>query len=119
MTDKKPWCPAHGYPLPCYKCGMPLDEIHPQREMLTDNIYNSLKEIQEEEGIRFNNKAFIADRLAPKLSKLGYHKLDEEELAKGLAEILGNVKWSNIRDGSRNYWRKVARQILSLFPLEG
>ena len=21
------WCPQHGYPLPCYKCGMPLSQL--------------------------------------------------------------------------------------------
>ena len=52
---------------------------------------------------------------ATKLVDAGYRKLDEEKVAKGLAEIMGNVKWANIRDGSRNYWRSKARQIMEMF----
>ena len=36
------WCPQHGYPLPCYKCGMPLSQTS-QKE-----IY----ELGEKAGIR-------------------------------------------------------------------
>lgn len=41
---------------------------------LEDDIYNSLCEIEKEEKVRLNNKAFITDFLSKKLEKLGYKK---------------------------------------------
>ena len=38
-------------------------------EEITDFLYNALKEIEVEEGIRLSDRAFIADHLAPKLAK--------------------------------------------------
>jgi len=40
MGDDK-WCPQHGYPLPCDKCGMPSKT---QKELIDDRI-DSLKEL--------------------------------------------------------------------------
>jgi len=31
------WCPQHGYPLPCYKCGMPLSKLQ-QKEIYQAGI---------------------------------------------------------------------------------
>lgn len=31
------WCPQHGYPLPCHKCGMPLSQPQ-QREIYKAGI---------------------------------------------------------------------------------
>ena len=42
----------------------------PDREEMTDWIYNSLKEIETEEDIKLSDRAFIADHLAPKLVSL-------------------------------------------------
>ena len=35
---RKRWCPQHGYPLPCHKCGMPLSQTD-QKEIY-DAGYN-------------------------------------------------------------------------------
>jgi len=52
---------------------MPDDEI-------TDWLYNALKEIEAEEGMRLSDRAFVADHLAPKLlSLLGDVKRKERE----------------------------------------
>jgi len=40
------WCPQHGYPLPCYKCGMPLSE--PQQ----GEIYELGRKAGRDEGFR-------------------------------------------------------------------
>ena len=34
MEDSK-WCPQHGYPLPCDKCGMPSKTL---KELIDDRI---------------------------------------------------------------------------------
>jgi len=40
------WCPQHGYPLPCYKCGMPLSHVS-QGELLEEGRRNGIKEVVE------------------------------------------------------------------------
>ena len=48
-ADKIKWCPQHGYPLPCDKCGMPLSQ--PQQK----EVYEAGKKIgREEAGEEFN-----------------------------------------------------------------
>ncbi len=49
-------------------------------DIVTDDVYNSLKQIQEEEKVKLSDKAFIAQFLAKKLIKLGYRK---EEVLNG------------------------------------
>ncbi len=44
-------------------------------ENLENDIYNSLKDIQREEKVKLENKAFIADFLSQKLHQLGYKKI--------------------------------------------
>ena len=41
MEDIK-WCPQHGYPLPCAKCGMP--SIESQREIFEKGRQAGIKE---------------------------------------------------------------------------
>lgn len=41
-------------------------------EMICDDIYEALKEIQKEEGVLLSSKAFIADFLSQKLCTWGY-----------------------------------------------
>ena len=44
------WCPQHGYPLPCYKCGMPLSGVD-QKEIYKagyDKAMAQLAEMTEE-----------------------------------------------------------------------
>lgn len=43
-------------------------------ELLGDDIYRGLKEIQNETGIKLENKALITDLLSQKLYILGYRK---------------------------------------------
>ena len=38
------WCPQHGYPLPCYKCGMPLSQPQ-QKEIYEDGRRAGIKEV--------------------------------------------------------------------------
>ena len=45
-------------------------------EKIGDDIYYSLKEIQEEEGVKVENRAFIADFLSKKLQQRGYRRPD-------------------------------------------
>ena len=44
MEDIK-WCPQHGYPLPCAKCGMP--SIESQREIFEKGRQAGKKEVVE------------------------------------------------------------------------
>ena len=52
------WCPQHGYPLPCYKCGMPLTS--PQQKEIFKAGY--------EEAVRFTHRQF--DRNLPEIMEL-------------------------------------------------
>ena len=40
------WCPQHGYPLPCDKCGMPLTQIS-QKEIYENGKKAKIKEVVE------------------------------------------------------------------------
>lgn len=40
------WCPQHGYPLPCYKCGMPLSQLQ-QKEIYEAGVKAGIKEVVE------------------------------------------------------------------------
>lgn len=40
------WCPQHGYPLPCYKCGMPLSNVS-QKEIYEKGEKAGIKEVVE------------------------------------------------------------------------
>ena len=42
------WCPQHGYPLPCDKCGMPLTQLQ------QDEIHKA----GYEEAVRFTHRQF-------------------------------------------------------------
>ncbi|KKN73831.1 hypothetical protein LCGC14_0396330 [marine sediment metagenome] len=41
------WCPQHGYPLPCYKCGMPLSQTS-QKEIYRAGIKEVVDWLKEE-----------------------------------------------------------------------
>ena len=43
------WCPQHGYPLPCYKCGMPLTQAQ-QKEIYQAGIREVIKRIEDNAG---------------------------------------------------------------------
>jgi len=45
---------------------------------LIDDIFQSLKEIEVEEGVPLMDKAFIADYLSFKLEKLSYRKIKDK-----------------------------------------
>ncbi len=45
MEDIK-WCPQHGYPLPCHKCGMPLSKIQ-QKDIYQAGIREVVEWIEE------------------------------------------------------------------------
>lgn len=67
------WCPQHGYPLPCYKCGMPLTQ--PQQK----EIY----ELGKKAGIKYTlSRAVSEGFLSVVNGKHGIHIPDElyEEL---------------------------------------
>ncbi len=40
------WCPQHGYPLPCHKCGMPLSQ-ESQKEIFESGKKAGIKEVLE------------------------------------------------------------------------
>ena len=40
------WCPQHGYPLPCNKCGMPLSQIQ-QKDVYESGRQAGIKEVVE------------------------------------------------------------------------
>ena len=48
------WCPQHGYPLPCDKCGMPLSR--PQQK----EIYESGKQVGRREVVEWIGKQLTA-----------------------------------------------------------
>ena len=39
------WCPQHGYPLPCHKCGMPLSQVQ-QKEIYQAGIKEVVKWVE-------------------------------------------------------------------------
>lgn len=48
------WCLPHGYPLPCYKCGMPLTEMQ-QKEIYKagmQKVADFIKEHSNNEGYK-------------------------------------------------------------------
>ncbi len=49
------------------------------REILGNDIYESLCRVQKEQKVCLTNKAFITDFLSQKLVQLGYYKLDKEQ----------------------------------------
>ena len=40
------WCPQHGYPLPCHKCGMPLSQTS-QKEIYQAGIREVVEWIEQ------------------------------------------------------------------------
>ena len=43
------WCPQHGYPLPCNKCGMPLTQLQ-QEEIFEAGIREVVEWIENNHG---------------------------------------------------------------------
>jgi len=41
------WCPQHGYPLPCYKCGLPLSSTD-QKEIYKAGQKNVMGWVEKE-----------------------------------------------------------------------
>jgi len=48
-------------------------------EELEDAIYESLSDIEKEEEIKLDDKAFVSDFLSEKLYAMGYRKVKEVE----------------------------------------
>ncbi len=40
------WCPQHGYPLPCDKCGYPLSQLD-QKQIFESGRKSGIKEVVE------------------------------------------------------------------------
>jgi len=51
-TEDIKWCPQHGYPLPCNKCGMPLSQLQ------QEEIYKLGKQEGINEVVEFVKKNF-------------------------------------------------------------
>ena len=83
------------------------------RDELMDDIYESLKEIQEEEEVNLSEKGFTADFLSQKLLKLGYHKLPEGEIEHILEtqELLCKLGTSDKGDGSCSLCRSIKEKL--------
>ncbi len=79
FEPKSEWCPQHGYPLPCYKCGMPK----PSGRLLTDEqmrikldkilgqkvrTYDAIK--GEPEIISYIHGTSVYEDLLPQITKL-------------------------------------------------
>ena len=45
-TKDVEWCPQHGYPLPCHKCGMPLSQVS-QKEIYEKGKQAGIREVVE------------------------------------------------------------------------
>ncbi len=69
MEDIK-WCPQHGYPLPCDKCGMPLSQLQ-QKEIYQSGIREVVEWFREELGGEY---PFDTQLLDDKLREWGVDK---------------------------------------------
>ena len=69
------WCPQHGYPLPCYKCGMPLNDIQQK------DIY----ELGKQAGIKTEQKRMT--KALRELHKQGWTLLDVIEAEDTMGEV--------------------------------
>ena len=64
------WCPQHGYPLPCAKCGMPLTQVA-QKEIFEKGKQAGIKEAVEwlyketGECPLYNDGSFIIAKMRP------------------------------------------------------
>ena len=56
------WCPQHGYPLPCYKCGMPLSQPQ-QKEIYEAGKQEGRREVMEFVESTYNMGSEWRDKL--------------------------------------------------------
>lgn len=71
------WCPQHGYPLPCYKCGMPLTQIQ-QKEVYQAGIKEVVEWVQSHTLIKPNKDSLT--KFTP------FYQIEEQELGKKCKE---------------------------------
>jgi len=67
------WCPQHGYPLPCYKCGMPLSQVS-QKE-----IFKAGKKAGQEDVIK---RIAAGEEILIDSQNVRYYQLGGEEWQK-------------------------------------
>lgn len=66
----------------------------PQREKITDWIYDALKEIEKEEGIKLSDRGFIADHLAPKIIALFDDVKKQERITAKIICLCGSTRFT-------------------------
>ena len=70
------WCPQHGYPLPCFKCGMPLSQMK-QKDIYELGRGAGIKEVVE----------WLENNLEPTIPmSLEYEKLQAQKKIWGIDE---------------------------------
>ncbi len=75
------WCPQHGYPLPCAKCGMPLPQLS-QKEIYEAGQRAGRKEVVEwtqDNIIGFEMTSVIIDMWESQIKGWSYEKETKDD----------------------------------------